>query len=473
MYKMASLFAGVGGIDIGFEMTGKFKTVWANENDKNARLTYSKNFDVEINDKDIRDVKNDEMPDIDILLSGFPCTSFSIAGYRKGFEDERTGDLFFETLRFIVAKKPKIVFLENVKNLVSHDDGKTFRIIKDSLEKNGYKIKYQVLNAKDYGNIPQNRERIYIIGFRDEKVYQNFEFPFPLKLTKSIKDMFEDKIVDSTYFYTKEKNKFFDILINDITEENTIYQWRRKYVRENKSNVCPTLTANMGTGGHNVPLIKTKYGIRKLTPRECFNFQGFPKSFILPNIANSHLYKQAGNSVVVSVINRIAQNILRAIENEERKHMITHYTVCYIEKDDEILMLYRNKKKNDINKGKWLGVGGHIEEGESPYECVVREIKEETGLEVKKVRARGFITFIYDGNVDYIHVFSTTEFSGELIECDEGDLKWIKREDILNLNIWESDRYLLSKIVNKEYDYFMMTSRFENMKLIEQKIELG
>lgn len=153
--------------------------------------------------------------------------------------------------------------------------------------------------------------------------------------------------------------------------------------------------------------------------------------------------------------------------------MITHYTVCYIEKDDEVLMLYRNKKKNDINKGKWLGVGGHIEEGESPYECVVREIKEETGLEVKKVSARGFITFIYDGNVDYIHVFSTTEFSGKLIECDEGDLEWIKREDILNLNIWESDRYLLSKIVNKEYDYFMMTSRFENMKLIEQKIELG
>ncbi|WP_277287365.1 NUDIX hydrolase [Sneathia sanguinegens] len=153
--------------------------------------------------------------------------------------------------------------------------------------------------------------------------------------------------------------------------------------------------------------------------------------------------------------------------------MITHYTVCYIEKDDEVLMLYRNKKKNDINKGKWLGVGGHIEEGESPYECVVREIKEETGLEVKKVSARGFITFIYDGNVDYIHVFSTTEFSGKLIECDEGDLEWIKREDILNLNIWESDRYLLSKIVNKEYDYFMITSKFKNMKLIEQKIELG
>ena len=162
MYKMASLFAGVGGIDLGFEMTGKFKTIWANENDKNARLTYSKNFDVEINDKDIRDVESDEMPDIDILLSGFPCTSFSIAGYRKGFEDERTGDLFFETLRFIVAKKPKIVFLENVKNLVSHDDGKTFRIIKDSLKKNGYKIKFQVLNAKDYGDIPQNLSLIHI-----------------------------------------------------------------------------------------------------------------------------------------------------------------------------------------------------------------------------------------------------------------------------------------------------------------------
>ncbi|BAP01237.1 type II restriction modification system cytosine-5 DNA methyltransferase [Mycoplasmopsis californica HAZ160_1] len=315
-YKIASLFAGVGGIDLGFELTGKFKTVWANEYDKNARITFRKNFDAVLNEQDIRSVDTREVPDVDVLISGFPCTSFSVAGYRKGFEDEKSGDLFFETLRFIVAKKPKVIFLENVKNLVSHDKGKTFQIIKDALEENGYKIKYQVLNAKDYGNIPQNRERIYIVGFRSEKAYHNFEFPFPIKLTKTIKDMFENNVSDEIFYYTEDKNAFYKVLKEEMNKIDTIYQWRRKYVRENKSNVCPTLTANMGTGGHNVPLIKTKQGIRKLTPRECFNFQGYPANFKLPKLANSHLYKQAGNSVVVPVINRIAENILKALENE-------------------------------------------------------------------------------------------------------------------------------------------------------------
>lgn len=216
MYKIASLFAGVGGIDLGFEMTGKFKTIWANEFDQNARMTFKENFNTVLNEEDIRNVDTNEVPDIDILISGFPCTSFSIAGYRKGFEDEKSGDLFFETLRFIVAKKPKVIFLENVKNLVSHDNGKTFQIIKESLEENGYKIKYQVLNAKDYGNIPQNRERIYIVGFRDEKAYHNFEFPFPIKLTNTIKDMFEENVKDDIFYYTEDKNKFYNILKEDM-----------------------------------------------------------------------------------------------------------------------------------------------------------------------------------------------------------------------------------------------------------------
>lgn len=314
MYKVASLFAGVGGIDLGFEQTGHFQTIWANEYDDKARETFRCNFLNELSGKDIREVDVKDIPDIDILLSGFPCTSFSIAGYRKGFEDENTGDLFFETLRIIVAKQPKVIFLENVKNLLGHDKGKTFKIIKEALEKNNYKIKYQVLNAKDYGNIPQNRERIYIVGFKNEEHFKNFEFPFPLELTKNIEDMLEKNNIDEKYYYSKEKNNFYDTLIKNITNENTIYQWRRKYVRENKSNVCPTLTANMGTGGHNVPLIKDKERIRKLTPRECFNFQGYPENFKLPDLASSHLYKQAGNSVVVPVIKRIAENIFKALE---------------------------------------------------------------------------------------------------------------------------------------------------------------
>lgn len=316
MYKIASLFAGVGGIDLGFEQTGKFQTIWANEYDQKAQETFKLNSNAELSTTDIREVDVKDVPDIDVLLSGFPCTSFSIAGYRKGFEDENSGDLFFETLRIIKAKQPRVIFLENVKNLVSHDQGKTFRIITDALEQNGYKIKYQVLNAKDFGNIPQNRERIYIVGFKNDEDYQRFEFPFPTDLTLSIHDMLEQNVTDESFFYSKEKNVFYDELEQNMLNEDTIYQWRRKYVRENKSNVCPTLTANMGTGGHNVPLIKQGDRIRKLTPRECFNFQGYPSTFELPKMANSHLYKQAGNSVVVPVINKIAENILNALEGD-------------------------------------------------------------------------------------------------------------------------------------------------------------
>ena len=314
MYKIASLFAGVGGIDLGFELTGKFKTIYANEFDKNARITYSENFSSNLDPRDIRDVDPDDLPDVDLITSGFPCTSFSIAGYRKGFEDENTGDLFFETLRIIVSKKPKVIFLENVKNLVTHDKGKTFSIIKDALIANGYFIKYKVINTKDYGNIPQNRERVYIVGFRDKNHYDKFGFPQPQILTKTISDMLDTNSVDDCFYYTKDKNSFYPILEEFITKENTVYQWRRNYVRENKSGLCPTLTASMGTGGNNVPIIKTDKGIRKLTPRECFNFQGFPKTYKLPNIANSHLYKQAGNSVSVPVIKMIAESILIAIE---------------------------------------------------------------------------------------------------------------------------------------------------------------
>lgn len=312
--KIASLFAGVGGLDLGFELTGKYKTVFANEADKNAGITFSKNFDCRLKLSDIRTVEESDVPDIDVLLSGFPCTSFSVAGYRKGFEDENSGDLFFETLRFITSKRPKAFLLENVKNLVGHDGGKTFRIISEALIQNGYFIKPVVLNAKEYSHIPQNRERIYIAGFESEEHANRFNFPLPDFSEKRLSDFvdFESKVEDK-YYYTEESCSFYSQLKETIKSKNTFYQWRRKYVRENKSKVCPTLTANMGTGGHNVPLILSKYGIRKLTPRECFNLQGFPQNFILPDIAMSHLYKQAGNSVVVPIVQKIAENMYKAI----------------------------------------------------------------------------------------------------------------------------------------------------------------
>lgn len=323
-WSVGSFFAGVGGIDLGFENTHSFKIVYANEIDQYPAQTYEKNLDLKVDIRDINLVKAKEIPNFDVMVGGFPCQAFSLAGYRQGFEDEKgRGTLFFEMIRIIKEKKtqhnqPKIVFFENVKNLVGHDNGNTFRVILKELNKLGYQVQQQVLNACEYGNIPQNRERIYIVGFLDNKMYERFHFPMPIPITTKLQDEIDfKKKKDDKYYYTQNNCNFFTHLNKEMTKTNTIYQWRRVYVRENKSNVCPTLTANMGTGGHNVPLIKCKSGIRKLTPRECFNLQGFPKTFKLSKkLSNTRLYKQAGNSVVVAVIERIAYSIAKVLDEQ-------------------------------------------------------------------------------------------------------------------------------------------------------------
>lgn len=317
--KVGSLYAGVGGICYGFIKSG-FEVAWANEYDKNACITYRKNFTHKLIEGDIMEVAISELEPIDILAGGFPCQPFSVAGYRKGFNDNR-GNHFFRMLDFVDEMKPKILFFENVKNLVGHDNGNTFKVIQKEIEKRDFSFHAKVLNTKDYGNVPHNRERIFIIGF-DKSVYPEadklFDFPVKEKLTKTVKDIFIKKKVDEKFYY-REDRYMYDMLKSDMKRDDTVYQFRRRYVRENKSNVCPTLTANMGTGGHNVPLIKTEFGLRKLTPKECFAFQGFPKNFKLPDIANSHLYKQAGNSVSVPVIQRLAENIHKAIHGISTK----------------------------------------------------------------------------------------------------------------------------------------------------------
>ena len=314
-YKVGSMFAGIGGICLGFKQAGA-DIVWANEIDKNACITYRTNFgNSYLVEDDIKNVNTKDIPDIDILTAGFPCQPFSIAGYQKGFTDDR-GNLFFEIVRVLKDKKPKAILLENVKNLASHDNGHTFEVISNTLKENGYFIKKDILNTADYGNIPQNRERIYIVGFRDEEQCKKFRFPEPVKLTKNIYDVIEfNEKKDNSYYYNN--SKYYDTLKETMKNQDTVYQWRRIYCRENKNKLCPTLTANMGTGGHNVPLIKDNYDIRKLTPKECLLFQGFPIDYKIPsNLSNSHIYKQAGNAVSVPVIERIAENIMKVLKEE-------------------------------------------------------------------------------------------------------------------------------------------------------------
>ncbi|MBI5991259.1 DNA (cytosine-5-)-methyltransferase [Clostridium perfringens] len=408
--KVGSLFAGVGGICLGFKQAQYndlgYELVWANEIDEHAATTYNNNFEHELivgdiekildpniieNEKEeyiesMANAKDDkerlsfrkliekcdlEKPiyeekkrqilshRIDVLNGGFPCQAFSIAGERKGFEDHR-GNLFWSIIDLIkllepIHGKPRVLLLENVKNLMTHDKGRTYNVIKKELEKIGYTIKEKVLNTMDFSHLPQNRERIYIVGFLDKKEAEKFTMFDNIDnyiIPKTAEDRVQDikNIIDTDinkeknikYYYTKDKYPHYfieeheylaipeenrkDTRINleeNIIEENQFYQIRRgMYVRKNMSNVCPTLTANMGTGGHNVPLIKVKDGIRKLTAKETFRLQGFPvgngyefpEKFKNRPYPESQLYKQSGNAVSVPVITLIATEILKVLK---------------------------------------------------------------------------------------------------------------------------------------------------------------
>jgi len=315
LFTFVDLFAGIGGMRIAFESVGG-RCVLTCEIDQAAAQTYCLNFPPKHNHKffgDIRALPTSEIPRHDVLLAGFPCQPYSIAGLRKGLKDDR-GAVFLEIIRILKEKRPRAFLLENVKGILAHDKGKTFDYMIELLHDCGYVTNYAVLNSMKHGNIPQNRERVFIVGFKSKKDAERFQFPKEIKLTKSIHDLYESGSVDPKYFYNGRYESFTEIS-SIVKSSNTIYQWRRRYVRENKSNVCPTLTANMGSGGHNVPLIKVRNGIRKLTPRECANFQGFPKSFKLPPISDSKLYHQFGNSVTVPLIRRIAVEIERSFRS--------------------------------------------------------------------------------------------------------------------------------------------------------------
>lgn len=312
--KFIDLFAGIGGMRIAFESVGA-KCVLTCEINKDALTTYKANFSGDsdhIYHNDILTLSQEMVPKHDILVAGFPCQPYSIAGLRKGLNDERGGDVFLAILDILKGNKPQSFMLENVKGMLNHDKGQTFAYMLSALEQCGYIIKYQVMNSMDYANVPQNRERVFVVGFRDHKKLNKFEFPSKQKLTKTIHDCLETKRVSNEFYYSDRYDCFKEIQ-KAVVSRDTIYQWRRQYVRENKSNACPTLTANMGSGGHNVPLVRDEFGIRKLTPRETANFQGFPKNFVLPKIANSKLYHQFGNSVTVPLISKIAQQIVKVL----------------------------------------------------------------------------------------------------------------------------------------------------------------
>lgn len=308
--KFIDLFAGTGAFSLALEKSKHFECVFANDMIESSKKIYKLNHPTHtFMLKDLNTINVEDIPFHNLLCAGFPCQPFSIAGEQKGFDDNRT-NVFWKIVEILEKHKPEIIMLENVKNLKSHDKGNTYKIIENKLREIGYHIKTSILDTNKITKIPQHRERIYIIGFRDKQKYDIFNFDFPKLEQVKIYDMLE-KSVDDKYYYS-DRFKVFEEIKKNITKtitENVLYQYRRFYVRENKRNCCPTLTANMGGGGHNVPLLKDDKGIRKLTPRECFNLQGFPLDYKLPNVCDSALYKLAGNAVSVPVVNLIVSKL--------------------------------------------------------------------------------------------------------------------------------------------------------------------
>jgi DNA (cytosine-5)-methyltransferase 1 len=320
IYTSIDLFAGIGGIRLGFQQTGRTKNVFSAELNPFSCITYEKNF----GDNPFCDVTKIEpktLPDFDILLAGFPCQAFSIAGKRGGFEDTR-GTLFFDVARIIKEKQPKAFLLENVKGLVSHDKGRTFKTILNALDELGYFVRYSFLNAKDYG-VPQKRERIYIVGFKKEV---EFNFPKKKKLEISLKDILEEKEVSSKYYVSEA---YMNTLIAHRQRHETKGNGFGYEIIDLHSCANTLVCGGMGrernliiderltdfTVRTNIKGVINNRFIRKTTPREWARLQGFPDSFEIP-VSDSQAYKQFGNSVCVAVINAIAEEILKVLDKE-------------------------------------------------------------------------------------------------------------------------------------------------------------
>ncbi len=313
-WKFIDLFAGIGGFRLALESLGA-ECVYSNEWDKPAQEVYYENFG-DVPEGDITKVDETTIPDHDILCAGFPCQAFSISGKQRGFEDSR-GTLFFDVARIVKEKKPKIVFMENVKNFATHDGGKTLEVVKRTMEELGYTFNQRVLNSVDYG-VPQKRERIYMVCFRNDIITKNFSFPKAIKLTKHVEDFLLDDSSLTEHLYVNREDTYYNDTKDDVYSNKSIRlgivnkggQGERIY---STKGTAITLSAYGGgvfakTGGY---LVNGRP--RRLHPRECARLMGYPDSYKISEKAN-RAYQQFGNSVVIDVLQYIGIEIGKALE---------------------------------------------------------------------------------------------------------------------------------------------------------------
>lgn len=330
--KMIDLFAGIGGIRMGFEQAfeNRIENVFTSEWDGWAVRTYKENFGDEDVAGDITKIGAEDIPSFDICLAGFPCQAFSAAGKRRGFADDykgmSRGTLFAEVVRICDHHKPKVIFCENVKGLVRHDKGRTFKVITGAFEEIGYKVFHKVLNSKDFG-VPQNRERIYVVCFRNDIAPDEFEFPVGMDSTKTLRDILDDAPVPSKYYLSETYLQ----TLRDHRARHEAAGHGFGYVIRDLDGISGTIVCG-GSGREGnliidhrphdmVPTTRikgeiNKEDVRKLTPREWARLQGFPDDFVLTE-ADTHLYKQFGNSVSVPVIKAIAEEISKVLTAQD------------------------------------------------------------------------------------------------------------------------------------------------------------
>lgn len=333
-YKSIDLFAGIGGVRLGFENAfgNQIKTVYACEWNEPAQKTYKANFndDFEIAG-DITKVDETSVPAFDICCAGFPCVAFSLAGKRMGFKDlykgQSRGILFMDVVRICEQHKPKVIFCENVKNLVNHDKGHTFEVIKEAFETIGYKVFYKVLNSKDFG-VPQNRPRIYIVCFRNDIAPDTFEFPEGTDSSKKIRNILEKSPIPSKYYLSET---YMQTLINHKARHEAKGHGFGYVIRDLNGISGALVCGGMGREGNLIidhrkhSMVPTthikgeinKDDVRKMTPREWARLQGFPDSYKFV-VSDTELYKQFGNSVTVNVIEAIARKILEVLNEQDR-----------------------------------------------------------------------------------------------------------------------------------------------------------
>lgn len=310
-FKVVSLFSGIGGLDLGFEFAG-FETIWANDFDKFAVETYKANVNQNIVHGDIRLVKKD-IPDHDVLVGGFPCQPFSTLGKLQGFHDEQNrGTLFFEILDIIKSHDTKVVVLENVKNIINHDEGRTFERIKSELNEAGYDVNAKVLNSQDYG-VPQRRNRVFIVAFNRKYFNKGtFEYPEKEELTVTTQNLLDDNVKEE-YFLTEKISHTIlgkgtkGYIVNptiDLPISKTLTATMHKMHRASQDNY---VTDNKNYLENVTDKVK-RIAVRKLTPNECRKLQGFPSEW-KQVVSDCQAYKQFGNAVTVNVAYKVALKV--------------------------------------------------------------------------------------------------------------------------------------------------------------------